>query len=186
MNAADEHGVIHPEACRHPITGNKKKVSVPAAGGSSNSGETSRAPANDRSVSKPSSTTNNQPPVAAVEKGCSNNNGDRKRASGNDRSVSDPTTTNQTPSAATENEAPSGAGGDATAERLATARDASAAVAGEAIRPFLLSVLQDMCELARPEIAASAIVAGACKVRKWMKVFWMTKPLGLRAVWTWW
>lgn len=55
--------------------------------------------------------------------------------------------------------------GDAMVEQLATAGVSTAAVAGEAIRPFFLSVLQEMCELARPEIAASAIVAGACKVR---------------------
>lgn len=36
---------------------------------------------------------------------------------------------------------------------------------GESVRPILLSVFQELCELARPEIAASAVVAGACKVR---------------------
>ena len=129
MNAADEHGVIHPEACCHPITGNKKGSIPEGSNNSSNSGEKKRAPENDRSVPKP--TTTHQPPLAtAVEK--------------------------ETPVA----------NGDAVVEQLVAAGAMSSAMAGEAIRPFFLSVLQDMCELARPEIAASFIVAGACKVRK--------------------
>lgn len=32
------------------------------------------------------------------------------------------------------------------------------------IRADLLDVFQEICELARPEIAASVVVAGACKV----------------------
>lgn len=36
------------------------------------------------------------------------------------------------------------------------------------IEPALLSALEDIFEVARPEIAASAVVAGVCKVRYWM------------------
>ncbi|CAM9142488.1 unnamed protein product [Laminaria digitata] len=134
MNAADEHGVIHPEACRHPITGNKK-APIPEEGSSSSSNNNST----------------------------SNSGEQNSRAPENDRSVSKPTTTSKPSPATMEKETLPVAKGDAMVEQLATAGVSTAAVAGEAIRPFFLSVLQEMCELARPEIAASAIVAGACK-----------------------
>lgn len=148
MNAADEHGVIHSEACRHPITGNKR-VSV-SEGSSNSNGSNSN-----------SSSSNN-------------NSGEKRRAPENDRSVSTTTTTENQLSLATataaaaveKNESLPVANGEAMVEQSATAGISSSpvVVAGEAIRPIFLNVLQDMCELARPEIAASVIVAGACKV----------------------
>ena len=158
MNAADEHGVIHPEACRHPITGNKR-ASVPEGRSNSNGNNSS---------------SNN------------NNCGENRRAPENDRSVSKTTTTKNELSLATataaaveESESLPVANGDAMVEQSATARisPSPVVVASKAIPPRFLSVLQDMCELARPEIAASVIVAGACKV-----CIYIFTRLGLRGL----
>lgn len=64
-------------------------------------------------------------------------------------------------------------GNDDTLSSSPTAADQSTQQLAEkgmspAIEPTLLSALEDIFEVARPEVAASAVVAGVCKVRYWM------------------
>lgn len=124
MNAADEHGIIHPGTCPSPING----------------------------VKRPTSTAKDNTPA---DKATS--------APGDDSSLkSKPITDSQPPSSVTRSEAPNvEGGGDAKKEAVA---GGAPQAAGEVIRPILLSALQELSEIARPEIAASALVAGACKV----------------------
>lgn len=128
MNAADEHGIIHPEACKNPIAPTAKKGVTDT---SSKGGERTAAPTNDAGLRKP---TTSKPPPAGLA----------------------------TPTPTTEN----GEVGKQTGPRDGS----SLAVGGDVIRPFLLNVFLGLCELARPEIAASTIVAGVCKVRQWRMV----------------
>lgn len=63
-------------------------------------------------------------------------------------------------------------GNDDTLSSSPTAADQSTQLAEKgmspAIEPTLVSALEDIFEVARPEVAASAVVAGVCKVRYWM------------------
>lgn len=133
MNAADEHGIIHPGKCPHPITGPKTAAdgngttedddAVPGA-------PTSPAPGDDSSLQSKQQTPSvaqSEPTVSGVENEGAATNGKQGTVAGSGGTLG--------PSAS-----------------------------AEVIRPILLGVLQELCELARPEIAAAAVVAGVCKV----------------------
>lgn len=143
MNAADEHGIIHPGTCPHPITGptagEKNTTSSNGNGTAKGNGEASGA-----AISAPGDDSSLQPkqmPSSVVQ--------------------SDPTTPG----------GGDGGGGAAASDGQGTIAgaggDSGPPAAGELVRPILLGVLQELCELARPEIAAAAVVAGVCKVNRW-------------------
>lgn len=153
MNAADEHGIIHPGTCPSPINGVKRPAATAKDTTSSNgngddasAGEgTASAPGDDSSLkSKSIADSQSSPAVARPETPDAEGegNGDGGGAAGDDKK-----------------EAPAGGGEGPVAQ-----------AAGEVVRPILLSALQELSELARPEIAASAVVAGACKVS------WLVDP----------
>ncbi|CAM9783284.1 unnamed protein product [Ectocarpus sp. 4 AP-2014] len=151
MNAADEHGIIHPEACPHPVTGRRTDGDISAAAaatskaekdttssGSSNfggpTGDPALAPGDDSSVQPvPATTGSHTPPAPAGAAGEGGEKGD-----GATGDVGQGAST--------------GVGGSSVRQ-----------AAGEVIRPLLLGVIREMCELERPEVAAAAVVAGACK-----------------------
>lgn len=132
MNAADEHGIIHPEACRDPIDSLRQHP--------------------HQIISQPqdqSAHNNNKiDGVTAAPSGGSN------------ITLSNPCSTdlNTTPATAT---VPVGGG---TGSSDGMTRGGSHIGRAEEIRPLLLRTFQEICEIARPEVAAAAIVTGACKV----------------------
>ncbi|CAM9593568.1 unnamed protein product [Ectocarpus sp. 6 AP-2014] len=153
MNAADEHGIIHPEACPHPATGRRVDGDVSAAAaaaaatggaakdttssGSSGdggpTGDLAPAPGDDSAVQPVPATTGSHTPPAPAGAGAGGGEGDG---------------------------APGDVGqGASTGVGGSSVRQA----AGEVIRPLLLGVIRELCELERPEVAAAAVVAGACK-----------------------
>lgn len=148
MNAADEHGIIHPGTCPSPTNGIKRpsttaKDTTSSSNGNgdeSSTGEaTAFAPGDDSSLkSKPIADSQSPPSAAKSETPDAERGGD---------------------------DAGGGTAGGDEKETLAAGGGGSVAqAAGEVVRPILLSALQELSELARPEIAASAVVAGACKV----------------------
>lgn len=149
MNAADEHGIIHAGTCPSPIKEGERPTTTATAGITTAKDTTS---SNGSSTDTPTGETTSAP--------------------GDDSSLqSKPITDSQLPPSVARSEATSVEGGDGDGD--GAIRDSknetlvAAAVpraAGEVVRPILLSALQDLSELARPEIAASAVVAGACKV----------------------
>lgn len=152
MNAADEHGIIHPGTCPSPTNGGKRLA--PAAGAVT-------IPAKDTTSSN---VDNDNRPT-----------GEATSAPGDDSSLQPkPTTDSHSPPSVARSEAPNadggegGGGGVAGGEKKETRAGAGGGsvsqAASEVVRPVLLSALQELSELARPEIAASAVVAGACKV----------------------
>lgn len=132
MNAADEHGIIHPEACRDPIDSLRQQ------------------PHESISQSQDQSADNNNKidDVTVAPSG------------GSDIILSNPCSTdlNTTPATAT---APVG-GGAGSSDGMTMGGGHIGRT--EEIRPLLLRTFQEICEIARPEVAAAAIVAGACKV----------------------
>lgn len=145
MNAADEHGIIHPGTCPHPITGGKRPTASTAKDtksscGNSNgtpTGEAASAPGDCSSLqSKPITNSKTLPSDAPNAEG---GGGDDGGVAGDNKK-----------------ETLAGGGGGGSVPQAA----------GEVVRPILLSALQEISELARPEIAASAVVAGACKVTR--------------------
>ncbi|CAM9178830.1 unnamed protein product [Scytosiphon promiscuus] len=116
MNAADEHGIIHPETCPNPVTGTKTNAD----------GVVAPAPGDDSSLQKPKCIADGVlPPATAI-------------GGGETR-------------------------GDASVGQAGEGPSSLSQAAGGGVRGDLLGVFQELCELARPEIAASFVVAGACK-----------------------
>lgn len=154
MNAADEHGIIHPDACPHPVTGRRADGDVSSAVAAATTGG---------AVKDTASTGSN---------GDGGPTGDPAHAPGDDSSLQpEPTTTDShTPPA------PAAGGGGGGVEGEGAAGDTGASTggggslvrqaAGEVIRPVLLGAIRELCELERPEVAAAAVVAGACKVTR--------------------
>ncbi|CAM9635261.1 unnamed protein product, partial [Ectocarpus sp. 12 AP-2014] len=156
MNAADEHGIIRPEACPHPVTGRRADGDVSAAAaaaaaatggaekdttssGSSGdggpTGDPAPAPGDDSSVQPvPATTGSHTPPAPAGAAGGGGGVEDDGAAGDVGRGAS------------------TGVGGSSVRQ-----------AAGKVIRPLLLGVIRELCELERPEVAAAAVVAGACK-----------------------
>ncbi|CAN0057466.1 unnamed protein product, partial [Ectocarpus sp. 8 AP-2014] len=155
MNAADEHGIIHPEACPHPVTGRRVDGDVSAAtaaatggaakdttsSGSSGdggpTGDPAPAPGDDSSVQPVPATTSSHTPSTPAGAGGGGGGG----GGGGDRASGD-----------VGQGASTGVGGSSVRQ-----------AAGEVIRPLLLGVIRELCEIERPEVAAAAVVAGACK-----------------------
>eukprot|EP00903_Cladosiphon_okamuranus_P012675 g11855.t1 len=137
MNAADEHGIIHPGTCPSPINGLKRLTAAATA---------------DTTTT---TTAKDSTPTAEATS-----------APGDDSSLKFTAITDSQPTSSVKrSEAPNAEeGGDAKKEPVAGGTGASVPrAAGVVLRPILLSALQELSELARPEIAASAVVAGACK-----------------------
>lgn len=148
MNAADEHGIIHPGTCTHPITGEKGTAAATAndttnisSTNSGTNGGSISAPGDDSSLQSETLKAEPKPePKPEPAPGAGAGAGARGGGGGGvDRGGSGAIT---------------GAGGGAAPQTVR-----------EVIRPMLLGVLQELCELTRPEIAASTVVAGACKVK---------------------
>ncbi len=132
MNAADEHGIIHPGKCPHPITGPKTAANDTGTTNDDDKvpGAPTSAPGDDsclQSKQKTPSVAQSEPTASGGEDGGAAANGEQGTVAGSGGTL-------------------------------------GPAAPGEVVRPILLGVLQELCELARPEIAAAAVVAGVCKV----------------------
>eukprot|EP00752_Nemacystus_decipiens_P009302 g8313.t1 len=148
MNAADEHGIIHPGTCPSPINATKRPNNAAKDTMRSNGNGDDSTPAVETTTPAPSDDS----PLK-----------------------SKPMADSQPSSSTARSEAPdAGGGGRDGGDSEAVGLDKKEALvagggvpvsqaAGEVVRPILLSALQELSELARPEIAASAVVAGACK-----------------------
>lgn len=133
MNSADEHGIIHPEACKPifdidignttTITSTNGTASV-ASSIPKDAEQTVSAPGNGTALITSCSPARNSSSAAAVAEG--------------------------TASATTVGDESSG--------------DAEGEAVGKQMGSNLLSASIELLEIARPEIAASTVVAGVCKV----------------------
>lgn len=128
MNAADEHGIIHPEICKEPFNGGRSRSqqanTLAGAGAVSIDFDNSDT---DGEGNREGAARHNAP--SADDKG-----------SRTSAPVQAPTKIN-----------PSN-------------RDGAGVRGSMTVEHGLLGVLQELCELARPEIAAASVVASVCKV----------------------